>query len=49
VLVVTHDIRMTRFATHVIRLLDGKVVTQEEYEAAERVASLESSQESTER
>ena len=49
VLVVTHDIRMTRFATHVIRLLDGRVVTQEEYEAAERVASLESSQESTER
>ena len=49
VLVVTHDIRMTRFATHVIRLLDGRVVTQEEYEAAEQVASLESSQESTER
>jgi len=49
VLVVTHDIRMTRFATHVIRLLDGRVVTQEEYEAAERVASLESSQETAER
>jgi len=49
VLVVTHDIRMTRFATHVIRLLDGRVVTQEEYEAAEQVASLESSQETVER
>ena len=49
VLVVTHDPRMTRFATHVIRLLDGRVVTQEEYEAAERLASLESSQENIER
>ena len=49
VLVVTHDPRMTRFATHVIRLLDGRVVTPEEYEAAERLANLESSQEQTER
>ena len=34
VLVVTHDARMTRFSTHTVRLLDGRVVTAEEYEAA---------------
>jgi putative ABC transport system ATP-binding protein len=35
VLVVTHDPRMTRFATHKIFLLDGRVVTEEEYQSAE--------------
>lgn len=34
VLVVTHDQRMTQFATHTIYLLDGKTVTEAEYEAA---------------
>jgi putative ABC transport system ATP-binding protein len=33
VLMVTHDARLTRFATHTIRILDGKVVSAEEYEA----------------
>ncbi|MFT3896035.1 MAG: ABC transporter ATP-binding protein [Anaerolineales bacterium] len=35
VLVVTHDPRMTRFATHKIYLLDGHVVTEAEYQSAE--------------
>ncbi len=34
VLVVTHDPRMTRFATHKIFLLDGKLVSEEEYQSA---------------
>lgn len=34
VMVVTHDPRMLRFATNVVYLLDGKVVTPEAYEAA---------------
>lgn len=34
VLVVTHDPRMMRFATHKIFLLDGQVVGEEEYYAA---------------
>jgi putative ABC transport system ATP-binding protein len=34
VLVVTHDPRMTRFATHKIFLLDGHVVSEAEYQAA---------------
>ena len=34
VLVVTHDPRMIRFATHKIYLLDGRVVTEEEYQSA---------------
>lgn len=34
VLVVTHDPRMTRFATHKIFLLDGKIVSEDEYQAA---------------
>lgn len=34
VLVVTHDPRMTRFATHKIFLLDGKVVTEQAYQQA---------------
>ncbi len=38
VLVVTHDQRLTRFADHVIRILDGKIVTAEEYEARANLA-----------
>ena len=34
VLVVTHDPRMTRFATHNIFLLDGKLVSEAEYQSA---------------
>jgi putative ABC transport system ATP-binding protein len=34
VVVVTHDPRMMRFATFTLRLLDGKIVTEAEYEAA---------------
>jgi len=34
VLVVTHDPRMTRFATHKIFLLDGKLVSEAEYQSA---------------
>jgi putative ABC transport system ATP-binding protein len=32
ILVVTHDQRMTHFATPVVRLLDGRIVSEEEYE-----------------
>ncbi len=34
ILVVTHDILMKQFATHHMYLLDGKVVSEEEYNAA---------------
>lgn len=34
VLVVTHDPRMTRFATHKIFLLDGRAVSEAEYQSA---------------
>jgi putative ABC transport system ATP-binding protein len=34
VLVVTHDARMVRFATHKVFLLDGKVVSKEQYRSA---------------
>jgi len=34
VLVVSHDPRMTRFATHQIFLLDGRVVSEDEYQSA---------------
>jgi putative ABC transport system ATP-binding protein len=40
VLVVTHDPRMTRFATHKIFLLDGRIVSEAEYQSA----ALESTQ-----
>lgn len=33
VLVVTHDPRMTRFATHKIFLLDGRIVSEAEYQS----------------
>ncbi len=34
VLVVSHDPRMTRFATHRIYLLDGRIVSEDEYQSA---------------
>jgi putative ABC transport system ATP-binding protein len=34
VLVVTHDVRMKQFATHHLYLLDGKIVSEDEYNAA---------------
>ncbi len=34
VLVVTHDPRMTRFATHKIFLLDGRIVSEADYQSA---------------
>lgn len=34
VIVVTHDSRMNRFATHQVFLLDGRTVTEEEYKSA---------------
>jgi putative ABC transport system ATP-binding protein len=34
VLMVTHDPRLTAFATSILRLVDGRVVNEEEYEAA---------------
>jgi putative ABC transport system ATP-binding protein len=34
VLVVTHDPRMMHFATHKIFLLDGKLVSEDEYQSA---------------
>jgi putative ABC transport system ATP-binding protein len=34
VLVVTHDTRMKQFATHHLYLLDGKIVNEEQYNAA---------------
>jgi putative ABC transport system ATP-binding protein len=39
VLVVTHDTRMKQFATHYLYLLDGKIVTEEEYNAASMMIS----------
>ncbi len=38
VVVVTHDPRMLRFATHTVRLLDGRTVSEEEYNAASELA-----------
>ncbi len=34
VLVVTHDPRMTAYATHTVHMLDGRIVSDEEYAAA---------------
>jgi putative ABC transport system ATP-binding protein len=42
VLLVTHDPRLTRFATHTLRLLDGRIVTAEEYDAHTNSILLES-------
>jgi putative ABC transport system ATP-binding protein len=41
VLLVTHDPRVTRFATHTIRILDGRIVSAEEYEAKANLALIE--------
>ncbi len=39
VIVVSHDPRILRYATHTIRLLDGRVVGEAEYEAALALAA----------
>jgi putative ABC transport system ATP-binding protein len=39
VIVVSHDARIAHFATHTVRLLDGRVVGEEEYEAALQLAA----------
>ncbi len=39
VLMVTHDPRLTVFATHTIRLIDGRVVTEAEYDQALALAA----------
>ncbi len=39
VIVVSHDPRITRFTTDIIRLLDGRVVPEPEYEAALQLAA----------
>ncbi len=41
VVVVTHDPRMLRFASHTLYLLDGKLVTPEQYEAATVVPQMD--------
>jgi putative ABC transport system ATP-binding protein len=41
VLVVTHDQRMSRFATHSLHLLDGRIVSKEEYESASNMSGME--------
>lgn len=41
ILVVTHDPRMARFATRIIYILDGRLVSQEEYEKASTVSLAE--------
>jgi len=39
VLMVTHDPRLTVFSTHTIRLIDGRVVTEKEYDQALALAA----------
>jgi ABC-type lipoprotein export system ATPase subunit len=41
ILVVSHDPRITRYATHTLRLLDGRVVSDDEYAAALEAAERE--------
>jgi putative ABC transport system ATP-binding protein len=41
ILVVTHDPRMIRYATHIIYILDGKLVEKEEYDLATVVPSID--------
>jgi len=43
VMVVTHDPRMLRFATHTVYLLDGRVVSREEFEKASALPQEEKS------
>jgi len=45
VVVVTHDPRMLRFATHVVYLLDGKSVSEAEYRSASEMQTFESHEE----
>jgi putative ABC transport system ATP-binding protein len=40
VLVVTHDPRMTNFATHTVHMLDGRIVTDSEYLQATTITTL---------
>lgn len=40
IIVVTHDARMRQFATDTIHLLDGRVVSEEEYQRASESMSL---------
>jgi ABC-type lipoprotein export system ATPase subunit len=40
VLVVTHDPRMTNFATHTVHMLDGRIVTDSEYLQATTIPTL---------
>jgi putative ABC transport system ATP-binding protein len=42
IFVVTHDARMTAFATDIVRLLDGRIVDQSAYDAAVLVPASES-------
>jgi len=42
VIVVTHDPRMLRYATHSVYLLDGRVVTEDEYQRAVLLAEPQS-------
>jgi len=39
VVVVTHDLRMKHFATHFVYLLDGRIVSEAEFEAASQFES----------
>lgn len=41
ILVVTHDPRMSRYATHIIYILDGRLVTREEYEKSSAIPNVE--------
>lgn len=38
VVVVTHDARMTQFATHTIHLLDGRIVDEKEFQTATSIS-----------
>jgi putative ABC transport system ATP-binding protein len=42
VLVVTHDVRMKQFATHHLYLLDGKIVSEDEYNEASILVQISS-------
>lgn len=44
VLVVTHDPRMQAYATHTVYMLDGRIVSQADYEAATSIALQEMEQ-----
>lgn len=48
IVVVSHDERMKQFATHVIYLLDGKIVTEQEYQDASSFALMDQNEEGEE-